>query len=188
MLSNYIKIKSQWEMNSGLGQVLCMGILIFTIVFFPQLSQKVTKKLSTGMKWYQELFFFSGNITKFSIVNDGLRLNRWSVLLMLCKHLFVDTTKNACIIHTTKLDRQLHHTPISNLGFAQTYTFYFWWFQISNSKALCVIFCMLFCILWKMWISSCFTDLSGFQFQTTHIPYYCSNCGLENTQNSYDCT
>lgn len=85
-----------------------MGILIFTIAVFPQLS--VTKKLPTGMKWYQE-FIFSGNINKFSIVNDGSRLNTWSVLLMLCNHLFVATA-----VHTAKSDVQRHHTQITSSG------------------------------------------------------------------------
>lgn len=67
------------------------------------------------MIWSQE-FIFSGNINKLSIVFDSSGLNKWNVLLTLCNHLFVDTTKNACIIHTTKSDVQLHHTQITSSG------------------------------------------------------------------------
>lgn len=48
------------------------------------------------------------------------------------------------------------------LEFPQTYMFYSWWLQISYSKAPCVLFTML-CILEKVWITSCSTELSGCQ-------------------------
>lgn len=44
----------------------------------------------------------------------GIILFTIGVFLTCCNHFFVATTKNVCIIHTTKSDVQMNHTQITS--------------------------------------------------------------------------
>lgn len=113
------------------------------LVFFHNCRKRWLKKLCTVKKWYQE-FIFSGNINKFSIGNNGSRLNTWSVLLMFCNLFFVDNTKNACIIHTTKSDVQLHHTQITSSGiFTNIHVLFLVVSNIKFRSPVCFIYATL---------------------------------------------